>query len=194
MFLEGLARTLEQEPDLRVVGQYPFDESALQVVNKSGATIILIGINGETERAVDFVRKAHGRGFDGKILVVTSRVSGPEGVHLVQAGVAGILKKSNSIESLCNTIRQITRGEVCVEKTVLTSLLRSMNEKPLRSWPKLSDRERSILRLLCDGLANRQIAHQLEVSEGSVKASIQQLFAKLAVRTRSQLVRVALEQ
>ena len=194
MFREGLARAIEQEPDIRVVGQCALDAEAAGFVNKSGATMILVGITGETERVLDFVRNAHWRGFDGKIVVATNGISGEQAVQLVQAGVAGILSKSNSIKFLCNTMRQITRGDVYVDKTYVSSLLRSMNERPLRGRAKLTDRERRVLCLLCEGLGNRQIAEHLDVSESAIKSYIQDLFTKLAVRTRSQLVRVALEQ
>jgi two-component system sensor kinase FixL len=58
----------------------------------------------------------------------------------------------------------------------------------------LSDREMDVLRFLVQGLANKEIASRMEVSESTIKNSLQQLFAKTNVRTRSQLVRVALEQ
>ncbi len=58
----------------------------------------------------------------------------------------------------------------------------------------LSNRETDVLRLLVQGLANKEIAARMEISESAVKNAIQQLFAKTGVRTRSQLVRVALEQ
>jgi DNA-binding NarL/FixJ family response regulator len=59
---------------------------------------------------------------------------------------------------------------------------------------KLTDRERQVLAGVFEGLANKQIADQLQVSESSVKATLQQLFHKTGVRTRSQLVRIALER
>jgi two-component system nitrate/nitrite response regulator NarL len=59
---------------------------------------------------------------------------------------------------------------------------------------KLTERERQVLSFVFEGLANKQIADRLQISETAVKASLQQLFAKTGVRTRSQLVRVALEQ
>jgi len=62
------------------------------------------------------------------------------------------------------------------------------------SKQQLSDRERRVLRHILEGLTNKQIADRLDVSESSVKATLQQLFDKAGVRTRSQLVRVALEQ
>jgi two-component system, LuxR family, sensor kinase FixL len=63
-----------------------------------------------------------------------------------------------------------------------------------RESPALNNRELDVLRLLVQGLANKEIASRLEVSESVVKNTLQQLFAKTAVRTRSQLVRIALEQ
>src|SRR5579872_2401932 len=65
---------------------------------------------------------------------------------------------------------------------------------PARELVSLSSRETDVLRLLVQGLANKEIAARMEMSESTVKNTIQQLFAKTGVRTRSQLVRVALEQ
>jgi PAS domain S-box-containing protein len=63
-----------------------------------------------------------------------------------------------------------------------------------REMTALGGRETDVLRLLVQGLANKEIAARMEISESTVKNTIQQLFAKTGVRTRSQLVRVALEQ
>jgi two-component system, LuxR family, sensor kinase FixL len=63
-----------------------------------------------------------------------------------------------------------------------------------RERSMLSDRETAVLRLVVQGLANKEIATQMEISESTVKNTMQQLFAKTSVRTRSQLVRVAIEQ
>jgi PAS domain S-box-containing protein len=67
-------------------------------------------------------------------------------------------------------------------------------ELPYRGPPTLGDREMGVLRLVVQGLANKEIAARMEISESAVKNSMQQLFGKTGVRTRSQLVRVALEQ
>jgi DNA-binding NarL/FixJ family response regulator len=58
----------------------------------------------------------------------------------------------------------------------------------------LSARERGVLRGVFEGLSNKEIGQRLSISEGSVKASLQQLFARTGVRTRSQLVRIAVER
>lgn len=194
MFREGLARVLEKEPGVTIVGQCASSTEALAALAGSGATMILLDVDLGPERALEFVLGAKKTGFDGQILVVTAGVSGQEAVQLVQAGVAGILHKHHSTEVLCSTVRQVAAGEVCLEKDYLTSLFRSVDRTRPPSRARLTDRDKTVLRSIFQGLTNREIGVRLEISEGAVKASLRQLFDKLSVRTRAQLVKVALEQ
>ena len=145
-------------------------------------------------RALDFVIAAKQQGFEGQILIVTAGISGQEAVQLVQAGVVGILHKHHSTEVLRRSIRQAAAGEVCLEQDYLTSLFRSIDRTRAQSRPLLTDRDKSVLRFIFQGLTNKEIASRLEISEGAVKASLRQLFTKLGARTRAQIVKVALEQ
>jgi NarL family two-component system response regulator LiaR len=95
---------------------------------------------------------------------------------------------------LCSTIRKIVQGEVCLESEYLAPLFRSVNRSRPSTRPKLEERDRLVLRLILQGLTNREIAARLEVTEGAIKAALHQLFKRLSVRTRAQLVKVVLEQ
>jgi two-component system, NarL family, nitrate/nitrite response regulator NarL len=194
MFREGLARVLEKEPGIKVVGQAARCAEALTLLENSGASMVLLDVDLGGERALDFVGEAKRRGFDGQILVVTAGVSGPEAVQLVQAGVAGILHKHHSADALLKTIRRVAAGEVCLEQEYLTALFRSVDrtKEPIR--PRLTERDKKVLRCIFQGLTNKEIGSRIEISEGAVKFSLRQLCEKLGVRTRSQLVKVALEQ
>ena len=194
MFREGLVRSLEKQPDLRIAGQFGSPAEALAGLAASGASVILLDVDLGPERAVDFVSTAKRRGFEVPILIVTAGVSDQEAVHLIQAGVAGILHKHHSTEILCQTIRKVARGEACLEEKYLGPLFRSVDRSRPTARPKLRERDRTVLRFILQGLTNRQIAERLEVTEGAIKASLRQVFAKLGVRTRAQLVKVALEQ
>jgi len=194
MFREGLARSIEKESDLRVVGQCASSTEALAMLGASGATMVLLDVDLGTERAVDFVSGARRKGFDGPILVVTAGISDQEAVQLVQSGVAGILHKHHSTAVLCNTIRQVANGEVCLESAYLGPLFRTVDKSRPSSRPQLTDRDKAVLRFVFQGLTNREIAGRIQISEGAVKASLRQVFDKLGVRTRAQLVKVALEQ
>lgn len=194
MFRETLARVLDKEPDLRVVGQCSSVNAALGMLPSIDANMILLDVELGTDRAVDLVLHAKQTGFSGQILVLTAGVTGPEAVQLVQAGVAGILHKHRSTTELCSTIRQVASGEVCLEKDYLGSLFQSVDRSRGNVRPRLTERDRTVLRFIFQGLTNKEIGVKLEISEGAVKASLRQLFEKLGVRTRAQLVRVALEQ
>ena len=194
MFRQGLARVLEKEPGLKVVAQCSTLAQALEVLKKSGANMVLLDVDLGPERALDFVTRAKKNGFEGQILVVTAGISGQQAVQLVQAGVAGILHKQRSTEALCDAIRQVSAGEVCMEKDYLGSLFKSVDQTRPQAQPRLTDRDKTVLRFIFHGLTNKDIAARLEISEGAVKASLRQLFGKLGVRTRAQVVKVALEQ
>jgi two-component system, NarL family, nitrate/nitrite response regulator NarL len=192
MFREGLARTLEREPDLRVVGQCGSSKEALAKLDQD-VTMVLLDVDLGNERAMEFVKSAREASFGGQILVVTAGISGQEAVLLIQAGVTGILDKRHSGQILCESIRKVALGEACLDTKYLTSLVKSV-DRTREPSPRLTDRDRAMLRFILEGLSNREIGAQLEISEGAVKASLRQLFEKTNVRTRAQLVKVALEQ
>jgi DNA-binding NarL/FixJ family response regulator len=77
----------------------------------------------------------------------------------------------------------------------MRALSRAVERTSERTPPRqVTDRERDVLNALLEGLSNKEIAGKLGISEGSVKSALQQLFIKTGVRTRSQLVRVAVEE
>jgi DNA-binding NarL/FixJ family response regulator len=193
MFREGLARTLEKEPDLKVVAQCGTSAEALTMLNRN-VQMVLLDVDLGNERALGFVEEARTAYFEGQILVVTAGISGQEAVRLLQAGVTGILHKHHSGQVLCESIRKLAAGESCLEEKYLTSLIRSVDRTRLGTHPHLTDRDRDLLRCLLEGLTNREIGLRLKVSEGAVKASLRSLFEKLSVRSRTQLVKVALEE
>ena len=193
MFREGLARSFEKEPDLKVVGQCSSTAEAIALL-KTGVTMVLLDVDLGAGRGLEFVEAANRIGFEGQILVVTAGISGQEAVQLIQSGVAGIMHKQHSSLELCATIRRVAAGERWLEKEYLSPLFRSVDRTRLSSRPKLTERDRTVLRCILQGLSNKDIAARLNISEGAVKASIRQLFEKLGSRTRAQLVRIALEQ
>jgi two-component system, NarL family, nitrate/nitrite response regulator NarL len=194
MFREGLARMLDKETDFAIAGQASSATGGLALLDPADANVVLLDVDLGTERALDFVKAARTGGFEGKILVVTAGMSDQEAVQLVQAGISGILHKHHSTDVLCDTIRRVAGGEVCLEPIYLSPLFRAMDRTRTPKRATLTDRDKTILRCILQGLTNREIATRIEISEGAVKASVRHVCEKLGVRTRSQLVKVALEQ
>lgn len=194
MFRQCLARVLEEEPGFQVVGQFGSAAEALAGLEESGANLVLLDVDLGSERALDFVHGCRQQGFEGQLLVVTAGTSGQEAVELVQAGVSGILHKHHSTGELCDTIRQVAGGGIYLEPDYVSALYRSVDRSKAHSRPPLTERDKVVLRYILQGLSNREISGHLKISESGVKSSLRQLFNKMGVRTRSQLVKIAMEQ
>jgi two-component system nitrate/nitrite response regulator NarL len=193
MFREGLARMLANEHDLEVIGEVSSAREALSLLN-SRTDVVLLSVDLGSERALEFVERAKSAAFQGRILIVTAGISGREAVQLVQAGVAGILHKNHPTKVLCGAIRKVMAGEACIEDEYLTALFQSVDRAGAASHPKFTERDRIVLQYVLQGLTNREIGEKIDISEAAVKASLRQLFEKLGVHTRAQLVKIALEQ
>jgi two-component system, NarL family, nitrate/nitrite response regulator NarL len=193
MFREGLARMLATEQDLEVVAEASSVSEALPLLNAQ-TDVVLLDVDLGPERALEFVERAKAAAFQGRILIVTAGISGREAVQLVQAGVAGILHKNHPTKVLCGAIRKVMAGEACIEDEYLSALFQSVDRASSGMHPKFTERDRVVVQHVLQGLTNREIADQLSISEAAVKASLRQLFEKLSVHTRAQLVKVALEQ
>jgi DNA-binding NarL/FixJ family response regulator len=195
LFREGLARLLGSEPDLEVLPPCASVDEALRVLQTTEIDLILLDYDLGQETGSRFLVRAPESGYQGRVLIVTAGLAESEAADLLRHGATGIFLKYNSPSLLIKAIRKVMGGEVWLDQKYLKILLQeSSAAQPDERGRRLSGREREVLRSVFEGLANKEIALRLLVSESSVKATLQQLFMKTGVRTRSQLVRVALER
>ncbi len=158
------------------------------------ADVILLDFDLGGERGTEFLVHARGMRPAPRVLVLTAGVSDADALHLLALGACGIFLKHHPPELLASIIRTVMRGEAWLDQRYLAALARGPQPVGPDGRARLTDRERDVLRLLLEGLANKEIGGRLGISEGAVKTALQQLFDKFSVRTRSQLVRIALER
>jgi DNA-binding NarL/FixJ family response regulator len=195
LFREGLARLLEAENGLQLVGHYSSAAEALAAIGLKSVDVVLLDFDlGETQ-GLHFLHEARGMGFEGRVLMVTAGMADADALQVMRSGASGIFLKHNAPNSLIEAIRRVASGEPWLNSASLDSLVgaTSGTHKPPTS-ASLNKREREVLKGVFEGMTNKEIAAQLDISESYVKAVLQQLFGKTGVRTRSQLVRVALER
>jgi two-component system nitrate/nitrite response regulator NarL len=194
LFRDSVARLLSGEPDFAVVGACAASTEAIAIVSREPVDVLLLDFDLGAENGADLLRRLRDAGFTGRVLVVTAGVTPQETSELLRGGIAGVLLKHDPPASLCRSIREVAAGRVCMDQETLNGAVRTLAGEPGKSRStRLSERERQVLSFVLDGLANKEIADRLAVSESAVKGTLQQLFAKASVRTRSQLVRFALE-
>lgn len=193
LFRSGVVRLLESEPGMQVSGCSTVGE-ALDILATQPSDLVLLDYDLGSERGSDLVSAMKERGIRTRVLVVTAGLTARQAMDLMQQGVAGIFLKVESPEALIQAIRKVHGGEAWLKQDHLQLLVQNLNEPAEANDKSLSTRERAVLRGVVEGLANKEIAGELQISESSVKAALQQVFNKTGVRTRSQLVRVALDR
>ncbi|MGA3099393.1 MAG: response regulator transcription factor [Bryobacteraceae bacterium] len=195
LFRVSLSQLLATEPDLMMVAHCATSEEALASLRLHEIDLVLLDYDLGDENGLQFIRKAREAGYAGRIFIVTAGMSDAESVRALGLGVCGIFLKHSSPALLADAIRKVMAGETWIDQRCVQALVRAVDRTGDREQRRrLSERERAVLKGVSEGLSNKEIAQHLGISEASVKSALQQLFMKTAVRTRSQLVRVALEE
>jgi two-component system nitrate/nitrite response regulator NarL len=195
LFRETVARFLGSEPGFQVVGECGSVDGALETLRRERVDIVLLDVDLGGLNGKHFMDRAKERGFGGQVLVVTAGVEDDDAADLIRTGVSGIFLKHKSAQMLAQAIRDVVAGKVWFDRGLLRGAVTGGARPPSETQSRrFTPREGQVFSYVLEGLANKEIAGRIGVSESSVKATLQQLFSKTGVRTRSQLVRVALEQ
>jgi DNA-binding NarL/FixJ family response regulator len=195
LFREGLSRLLEGEPDLEMTAQCACVSEAIQILRQKPIDCVLLDHDLGTERGIEFMAGARKLGFKGKILIVTAGMNDAECVEALKQGVCGVFLKHHSPALLAQAIRKVMGGETWLDQRSVHALVEAATHpERLEQNRPLTERENQVLHGVFEGLTNKEIGARLNISESSVKSALQQLFQKTGVRTRSQLVRIALEE
>lgn len=194
LFRESLSQLLDTEPDFRMVVHCATCEEALEALSREVIDLVLLDYDLGEETGLQFIRRAREAGYKGRIFIVTAGMTDSDSVRALGQGVCGIFLKHSSPALLSQAIRKVMAGETWIDQRCIRALVQAVEKTGEQERRKqLSGREREVLKGVFEGLTNKEIAQQLGISEASVKSALQQLFMKTSVRTRSQLVRVALE-
>jgi DNA-binding NarL/FixJ family response regulator len=196
LFRDSVARFLDGEQGFEVAGGCATVEEARDLLREKAVDLVLLDFDLGQRDGLDFMQVAERLAFKGKVLLVTAGVNEADAASLIRQGIAGIFPKHNSPVLLVQAMREVLAGRVWFEPGQLQKIMGSVVAKEEEPSPssRLTERERQVLSFVFEGLANKEIADRMQLSESSIKATLQQLFQKTGARTRGQLVRVALER
>jgi DNA-binding NarL/FixJ family response regulator len=197
LFRTSLSHFLAAQPDFEVVGDCASAAEALQVLDGSSVHVVLVDLDLSVDHGEELMAAARRAGYQGQFLVVAGSADALELAEAIKLGASGIFLKSEPPERLVQAIRLVASGSVWVDPKTIQLLANQLAERPREADPRLanplSEREEKVLLGILSGLTNRKIGDRVGLPEGTVKSVIQQLFVRAGVRTRSQLVRLALE-
>jgi DNA-binding NarL/FixJ family response regulator len=195
LFRESLSRLLASEADFDVVGDCGTSSEACAIVERCAIDVILLDFDLAGTPASQCIPALHRAGYEGQILMVTADMTADESSTALKLGASGVFLKQNSPSMLRQAIRLVAGGATWVDQRAMQLMARRADQPTETHGPELlTERAQRVLQGVFEGLANKEIGVRLGVSESAVKTTLQQLFRKTGVRTRSQLVRIALER
>ena len=182
-FREKLAADIADQPGFRVAGCATSVTEGLELLREESADIVLLEAAKGASGADTFVARARGQGC--AVVVLTYNLTAAEGAAFVRQGVSAISIKSKDIAPVLEVMQLAVRGVTTIEER----FFRAATEYKSVDVPKLSEREWQIVHHLVNGLGNRQIAARINMSVGTVKASLRRIYDATGVRNRNALVR-----
>lgn len=188
---EALTASLAREADIEVAASCGTIQEGLEAVRNRPVDVVLLDYTLGARRGTEFVELARETGWQGKILMLTAGLSDAEAARLIRGGVVGIVMKDKPLGAVVEAVRSVARGMTAFEERHMRALFEHGEDG---GEAELTPREEAVLRMVADGLSNKEIGEQVGITEAAVKATLQRLFAKLGVRTRAKLVGVALER
>jgi two-component system, NarL family, nitrate/nitrite response regulator NarL len=196
LFRQSLGRFLATTPGCCVVGQCGSTAEAVRAFSETEADLVLLDFDLGDGQGVDLIAELKKRQESAKVLMVTAGMPDGSAVRVMEAGASGIFLKHGTLEGLQKAVECVAAGDIWLDSDEVRAIVTSsMTRRGIsdRAQP-LTARQSEVMRGILDGLTNKEIAVAINASESSVKAVIQELFRKAGVRTRSQLVRIAIEK
>jgi DNA-binding NarL/FixJ family response regulator len=195
---QGLARLLEDEPDIEVVGEAANGLEAVAVVRSLAPDIVVMEVVLPRLNGIDAAKQIKQSNPATAILALSAYDDDRYVLGLLEAGAAGYLLKSATAREVVHAVRAVHAGEAVFHPAIAGRLL-SRAARPTRAVldhgnELLTEREVEVLRCAAKGLSNKEIAVQLVLSVPTVKAHLVNIFNKMGVGSRTEAVMQALNQ
>jgi len=193
--LEGVVAVLRHEPNMRVVGQATAGGQALEEIRRERPDVAVLDISMPEMSGLEITRRLTEEMPDVRVLILTMHDEEAFFFEALQAGASGYVLKGAGREELLSAIAVVAGGGVYIPPQLAKGLVREALRHPadpeLDASDPLTEREQGVLRLIADGLTNKEIADRLVLSVNTVKSHRLRLYQKLHLHTRGELVAFA---
>jgi DNA-binding NarL/FixJ family response regulator len=201
LFRRGLMLVLENEDGIEVVGEAEDGIEALAAAERLAPDVVLMDVRMPKLTGIEATRALAESLPTTKIIVLTVSDEEADLFEAIKAGAAGYLLKEISIEEVADAIRAVVQGQTLISPSMASKLIAEFSALAKRAddpsslpAPRLTDRELEVLKLVAQGLTNREIAEQLFIAENTVKNHVRNILEKLHLHSRMEAVLYAVRQ
>jgi DNA-binding NarL/FixJ family response regulator len=195
LFREGLRKLLEAEPGMRIVGEAVDGEDTLRVVGELKPHVLLLDLSLPKLSGLEVLAELGKLGTQTRTIMLTAAIEREQVIEALQLGVRGIVLKHSALQLLLKSIRCVNEGQYWVGQEGVSDVIQALRRmKPSRSASGarrnfgLSSREMEVIALIVAGYTNKDLARELGISENTAKHHLTNIFDKLGVSNRLELV------
>ncbi len=193
----GLRTLLEAEPDMEVVAEAGSAAEALEKVEQYRPDVVVMDVRLPGKSGLEVCRMIRQQHPTTQVVILTSYLSEEFVSHALRVGAAGYVLKEVGGEELLHAIRQAREGRVAFDPHTASQMVARLRKLEAHieesAFKGLSRREMEVLTLVSKGKSNREIAHALSLSEGTVRNYVSAIMEKLGMRNRIELATYAVQ-
>lgn len=188
LFRSGLRQLIALEEGLQVICEYNNGADAIEGAIQHDPDLIILDLNMQGIDGLETVRQMRARGVTSRVVMLTVSDNEDDVLDAISSGADGYLLKDMEPEDIVTNIKQAVLGQLALSDRLTKVLIQSSNKpkKPIQESPlkTLTSRELEILSLIAKGMSNKLIAHELKITDSTVKVHVKNLLKKLNVSSR----------
>ncbi len=199
LFRKGLAELLEQRGEIRVAGIAGSEDDALRLLEETRPDVVITDLNMPPAGGIALLRRIRAKDWRGPVLILTVSDAEDDLADAMRAGAQGYLLKDMEPEDVVDAVQRAVRGETVVAPSMTLKLVNLLQGGGAAAGNKadalkqLTAREREILDYLAQGMSNKAIARDLDISHDTVKLHVRHILAKLNLTSRVEAAVFAVE-
>jgi len=196
LFRVGLARLLSEDERVRIVGQAADGVEAVKLAHTLKPDVVLTDLRMPNLDGIEATRQIVAENPETRVVLLTTFEADNHVIQALKVGARGYILKDSRPESIISSIIAVVAGERVMAGAVANRVLEMLTgtSTPKEFYDGLTAREIEILRLLASGMANKQIAYRLKISEKTVRNHVSNMYEKLTIFDRSQAVLYAVRK
>lgn len=198
MLRRGLRESLSRQSSLEVVGEAWTGAMAIQLAEELKPDLVLMDVHLPDMNGINASRTILGDHPEIKIIIFSSDISRPLVDEALQAGVSAYLSKTSSVEEMMQAFEAVKADKLYLSSDVSGDILKDYQQGLLAEThstkPLLSERDKRLLRLIAEGLRNKEISTELDIGVKAVEAYRSRLMKKLNCASSAELVRYAVRE
>jgi two-component system NarL family response regulator len=192
---------LASEPDIEVVAEAQDGTECIAKAEELVPDVLLMDVRMPKLNGIEAARQIRELVPSSKIVMLTVSDEEDDLFDAIKAGANGYLLKEISIEEVADAIRSVVQGQSLISPSMASKLLNEFNalakqadEKPRLAAPRLTSRELEVLKLVAQGMSNRDVAEHLFIAENTVKNHVRNILEKLQLHSRMEAVVYAVRE